>query len=117
MVRLDTVMGLLEAVPVTAATAPVTQEAVYAVMSAPPLEDGAENAMLAWPLPAVAAPIVGAPGTVVVPVVVLPPPPPPQAANTQRLSAVSADWKKCFMDKIAFFGLAWPEPGTSCQKR
>ena len=33
-------------------------------MVEPPFEDGAENAMLACALPAVAAPIVGAPGTV-----------------------------------------------------
>ena len=36
-----------EAVPVTAVAEPVTQEAVYAVMFVPPLEDGSENAMLA----------------------------------------------------------------------
>ncbi|PUE38656.1 hypothetical protein B9Z50_16485 [Limnohabitans sp. Bal53] len=63
LVRPETVIGLLEDVPVTAVAEPVTQEAVYAVMFAPPLEDGSENAMLAWLLPAVAAPIVGAPGT------------------------------------------------------
>jgi hypothetical protein len=33
-------------------------------MAAPPLDEGAEKATSAWPFPAVAGPIVGAPGTV-----------------------------------------------------
>ena len=37
-------------------------------MADPPLELGAVNAMLALALPAVAAPIVGAPGTVSAPI-------------------------------------------------
>ena len=43
---------------------PVTHEAVYFVMADPPSELGAVKAMLALRLPAVARPIVGAPGTV-----------------------------------------------------
>jgi len=76
--------------------------------------------MLAWPLPGVAAPIVGAPGTVFAVLVVLfvvllvfavlvellPPPPPPQAANRQRLNATSAVWNKGFIAGPAFFGFA-----------
>jgi len=37
--------------------------AVYEMMAEPPLEAGALNVTVAWVLPAVAAPIVGAPGT------------------------------------------------------
>ena len=44
---------------------PVTHEAVYPVMVDPPLEVGAVKAMLALALPAVAAPMVGASGTVI----------------------------------------------------
>jgi hypothetical protein len=33
------------------------------VIGEPPLEAGAEKLMVAWPLPGVAVPIVGAPGT------------------------------------------------------
>ena len=63
-------------------------------MPAPPVVVGAENATVAWLLPAVAAPMVGAPGTVavlvgltvgvLVPLVL----PPPQASNAQTLAAV-----------------------------
>jgi hypothetical protein len=48
-------------------------------MLAPPFEDGAVNATLALVLPAVAAPMVGAPGTVLL---VLSSLPPPQAVTT-----------------------------------
>jgi hypothetical protein len=34
------------------------------VIADPPFDAGAVKAMLAWPLPGVAAPIVGAPGTI-----------------------------------------------------
>ncbi len=37
---------------------------VYPVMAPPPLEAGGVNATLAWPFPAVATGLVGAPGTV-----------------------------------------------------
>lgn len=40
------------------------QVAVYPLMTAPPLEGDAVNAMVTCPLPAVAMPMVGAPGTV-----------------------------------------------------
>jgi hypothetical protein len=46
--------------------APATQVVVYPVMAPPPFEAGAVNAILALALPATAAPIVGAPGTVTV---------------------------------------------------
>ena len=36
------------------------------MIAAPPLELGAVKLMVAWPLPAVAVPMVGAPGTVTV---------------------------------------------------
>ncbi len=36
---------------------------VYPVMAEPPLEAGTVNATVAWALPALAVPIVGAPGT------------------------------------------------------
>jgi len=65
LVRPVTVIGLtVVPVFVTGAKLPVTQDAVYLLMVAPPLEAGAVKATLAWPEPAVAAPIVGAPGTV-----------------------------------------------------
>ena len=63
-VRVVTVIGL--AVPVAVrAVPPVTEQvAVYPVIADPPLLAGAVNATVAWPLPAVTVPIVGAPGTV-----------------------------------------------------
>ena len=63
LVRLETVIGLPAPAPVLVFE-PLTQAAVYPVMVAPPLELGAVKAMLALALPAVAAPMVGAPGTV-----------------------------------------------------
>jgi hypothetical protein len=52
-----------------AAQVPVMPEgddvAVNSVIAAPPFEAGALKLTLAWPLPAVAVPIVGAPGTVI----------------------------------------------------
>ena len=39
------------------------QVAVKPVIALPPLEGGAVKAMVAWALPAMAVPIVGAPGT------------------------------------------------------
>jgi hypothetical protein len=47
-------------------------------MVAPPFEDGAVKAMLALVLPAVAVPMVGAPGTVLLALSL----PPPQAVST-----------------------------------
>jgi len=50
--------------------------AVYPVIAEPPLEAGMVNATVAWPLPGVAVPIVGAPGAVMaVSVTSLPSPP------------------------------------------
>ena len=66
LVRLETVIGLAVPVPVLVVD-PVTHEAVYDLMVAPPLEVGAVKAMLAVRLPAVALPMVGAPGTVTAP--------------------------------------------------
>lgn len=66
LVRLLTVIGLAVPVLVTAAEVPVTQDAVYLLMVAPPLDAGAVKATAAWAAPAVAAPMVGAPGTVTV---------------------------------------------------
>ena len=53
-----TVMG--EAAP-EALNAP--QLTVYEVMAAPPFDAGGVNAIVACPMPGVAVPIVGAPGT------------------------------------------------------
>ena len=61
-----TVTGLAVPVLVTAADVPVTHDAVYLLMVAPPLDAGAVKATAAWAAPAVAAPMVGAPGTVTV---------------------------------------------------
>lgn len=65
---------------------PPVQEAVCALTAASPSDDGAVNAMVALPLPALAVPIVGTPGkvrcvTVKVPPLLrlLSPPPQPQA--------------------------------------
>ena len=58
-----------------------------------PVEVGAVNAIEALALPAVAVPMVGAPGTVTVVVVVEPledPPPPPQAARVVASNAIAA---------------------------
>ena len=59
MVRPVTVHGDDEHVPVIP---PGEDVAVYAVIVAPPFEDGAVKATVACVLPAVAVPIVGAPG-------------------------------------------------------
>jgi hypothetical protein len=55
-------------------------------MVAPPFEDGAVKAMLALVLPAVAVPMVGAPGTVLL----APSPPPPQAVSTAAETSARA---------------------------
>ena len=60
-VRPDTVIGLDAPVPVMPPGDDVT---VYPVMAAPPFDAGAVNVIDADVLPAVAVPIVGAPGTV-----------------------------------------------------
>ena len=60
MVRPVTVMGLLAPVPVRP---PGLEVAVYPAMAAPPLEPGAVKVTLACVSPAVAVPMVGAPGT------------------------------------------------------
>ena len=60
MVRPVTVHGDDEHVPVIP---PGEDVAVYAVIVAPPFEDGAVKATVACVLPAVAVPMVGAPGT------------------------------------------------------
>lgn len=59
MLNPDTVMGDAAPVPVNA-----PQVAVYCVIALPPLLSGGVNAMVACPLPGVAAPIAGAPGAV-----------------------------------------------------
>jgi hypothetical protein len=58
-------------------------------MLAPPLEAGALNAMLALALPAVAAPMVGAPDTVTALVLVLLPPPPQATRPSAHTAALS----------------------------
>jgi len=55
-----TVIGLT---PPAAPSAPGLHVAVNPVMAAPPFEAGAVKAIVAWPAPGVAAPMVGAPGT------------------------------------------------------
>jgi hypothetical protein len=57
-----TVRGLAEP---AAVIAPGLEVAVYPVIVAPPLLTGAVNATVACAFPAVAVPIVGAPGTVI----------------------------------------------------
>jgi hypothetical protein len=61
LVKPVTVIGLT--VPV-AVSPPGLEVAVYPVIDPPPLLDGAVNAKVACALPAVAVPMVGAPGTV-----------------------------------------------------
>jgi hypothetical protein len=56
-----TVIGLTEPVAVKPPELEVT---VYPVITEPPLLPGAVNVTVAWAFPAVAVPIVGAPGTV-----------------------------------------------------
>jgi hypothetical protein len=56
-----TVIGLVEPVPVKP---PGLEVAVYPVIAEPPLLAGAVNVTVACAFPAVAVPIVGAPGTV-----------------------------------------------------
>ena len=50
--------------PPVAVKPPVLEETVYIVIGELPSLAGALKVMVAWPLPAVAVPIVGAPGTV-----------------------------------------------------
>ena len=54
-------MGEEPAVPVKP---PVLEATVYEVIADPPFEAGAVKVIVACPLPAVATPMVGAPGTV-----------------------------------------------------
>ena len=61
LVRPVTVIGLVEPIPVKPPGIEVT---VYAIIDEPPLLTGAVNATTAWVFPAVAVPIIGAPGTV-----------------------------------------------------
>jgi hypothetical protein len=61
LVRPDTVSGL--AAPL-AVSAPGLHVAVKLVIALPPFDAGAVKAIVAWPLPGVAVPMVGAPGTV-----------------------------------------------------
>jgi hypothetical protein len=61
-VRPDTVIGLAEPVP---AILPGLEVTVYPVIAEPPLLSGAVKVTVARAFPAVAVPIVGAPGTVV----------------------------------------------------
>jgi hypothetical protein len=60
-VRPVTVIGELPPVPVNPPGLEVT---VYEVIAEPPFDPGAENVIVASPLPRVAVPIDGAPGTV-----------------------------------------------------
>jgi hypothetical protein len=62
LVRPETEIGLAVPGAVTAADAPVWQEAVYPVIAEPPFEVGAVKATDADPLPGVAVPMVGAAG-------------------------------------------------------
>ncbi|MNU98234.1 hypothetical protein D3C71_883390 [compost metagenome] len=60
LVKPVTVTG--EPAPV-AVTPPGLAVTVYTVMALPPVKDGDANVTVAWVLPAVAVPMVGAPGT------------------------------------------------------
>ncbi len=60
MVKPVTVIGLDAPAPVFP---PGFEVAVYPVIGLPPSEAGGVKATVAWPLPAVALPMVGAPGT------------------------------------------------------
>lgn len=60
LLRPVTVIGLDPPVPVTP---PGLAVAVYPVIVAPPSDAGAVKVTLAWASPAVAVPMVGAPGT------------------------------------------------------
>jgi hypothetical protein len=62
LVKPDTVSGLDEP---DAVNEPGLDVAVYDVIALPPLDEGAVNVTLVLALPAVAVPMVGAPGTVI----------------------------------------------------
>jgi hypothetical protein len=68
LVSYVTVIGLVVPVPVNP---PGLEVAVYPVIAEPPLLAGAVNVTVACPFPAVAVPIVGAPGTVEVTAIVI----------------------------------------------
>src|SRR5918994_2640711 len=59
-----TVMGLVLPFACAVVTPVALQTAAYVVIADPPFDAGAVKAMLACALPAVAAPMLGAPGTV-----------------------------------------------------
>ncbi len=61
LVRPVTVIG---EEPAEAVNPPVLEVTVYEVMAEPPLDTGAVKVIVASPLPVVAVPMVGAPGTV-----------------------------------------------------
>jgi hypothetical protein len=83
-----TVIGLEAPVAVRVVPPPV-HDAVYPLIAAPPSDQGAVKATVALPLPAVAVPMVGAPGGVGVELPP-PPPPPPQAASVEKTRAISS---------------------------
>lgn len=68
-------------------------------MSAPPLEVGAVKATTTCPFPAVAKPMVGAPGTVLLGVLLVEELelPPPHATNCNKAMTMSAARKPCFI--------------------
>jgi len=83
------VIGLEAPVAVRVVPPPV-HDAVYPLIAAPPSDEGAVKATVALPLPAVAVPMVGAPGGVGVELPPPPPPPPPQAASVEKTRAMNS---------------------------
>jgi hypothetical protein len=72
-------------------------------MVAPPLEDGAVNAMLALVLPDVAVPMVGAPGTVLL----LLSPPPPHADRPHEIRAAATVDEDRLRNRWRTVGAMW----------
>jgi hypothetical protein len=81
------------------------QVAGYAVMSAPPLDSGAENESFTLPSPALATTLVGDPGTVAE--MLLEPPSPPPHAERATAKVAIADRNEMFM--------AWLDDGNVCR--
>jgi hypothetical protein len=102
-----TVIGLVA--PFAWATAPLVgvQTAAYVVIGEPPFDAGAVKAMLAWPLPAVAVPIVGAPGAVAGVTLAL-----AEAAELPRAFVAITLQAYCvpFVRPLTAIGLEVPEP-------
>ena len=108
-VRFITTIGLDEPFTVRVVCCVAAHVAVYDVIAEPPFDAGAVNATVAWPLPAVTVPIVGAPGTFAGVTFAL-----PEAAELPRALVAITLQLYCvpFVSPLTVMGLVDPVPVT-----